>query len=461
MSTSSSTTSASLSALSAEELAGWVDRALDAADGMLFTATPREELAEIGRWQRLKDQAFAGQLRSIVAAYNRPTSQQRFFAGDEVGLAIGATSTTGGMLVMFACQVAELPGLLEAVEAGVLTERHLRAVMCELDKVELTLEQRQAVVLVLLARYDGEAPGELAKLVRRLILTVDRAAAKSRQDKATRGRQVRAYADVDGQGVIHARGPLEQIAAIKEHLRQQLTGLSWEEGDTRTSEQREYDLFVQLLTTGTVTGDEPMPGCGVQVIVPFHTAAGGELELAEIAGYGPTLPSTARDLLGRCQTITQVAVDEDGVVIGVGKPMPGPAARAESGRIDPTRTESTRTESTPSVDEALCAALTALRCPPPARPLSTDAYRPTESIRELVKARDRTCVFPGCHRRVTDLDHRFPWPLGPTSVLNLQLLCRHHHQAKQAVFTVELTPDGDYRWTTRGGWPFLRRRQGY
>jgi hypothetical protein len=39
-------------------------------------------------------------------------------------------------------------------------------------------------------------------------------------------------------------------------------------------------------------------------------------------------------------------------------------------------------------------------------------------------------------------------------------LCRRHHRAKQAVFTVELI-DRDYRWTTRGGWQFWRRHQGY
>ena len=72
-------------------------------------------------------------------------------------------------------------------------------------------------------------------------------------------------------------------------------------------------------------------------------------------------------------------------------------------------------------------------------------------------------MFPGCHRPAaqTDKDHRIPWPQGRTDSGNLQCLCRHHHRAKQAVFTVELSPDGDYRWTTRGGWQFTRRHQGY
>ncbi|MDX6214693.1 MAG: hypothetical protein QOG99_277, partial [Frankiales bacterium] len=48
-------------ALGPEALAALLDRTLDDSLGMLFTATPREELDEIGRFQRLQDQAWAGQ----------------------------------------------------------------------------------------------------------------------------------------------------------------------------------------------------------------------------------------------------------------------------------------------------------------------------------------------------------------------------------------------------------------
>src|SRR3954470_20936305 len=114
-------------AMSPEQLAAFVDRSQSRTEGLLFTATPVEELEAIGRWQQLKDQAFAGQVREIVAAYNRASSEEREFAGDEVGLAIGATSTTGGNLVAQALAITELPGLLEAVESGQLTERHVHA----------------------------------------------------------------------------------------------------------------------------------------------------------------------------------------------------------------------------------------------------------------------------------------------------------------------------------------------
>ncbi|MCU1674723.1 MAG: hypothetical protein JWN77_2836, partial [Frankiales bacterium] len=181
---------------------------------------------------------------------------------------MGATSTTGSNLLGQALAVAELPGLLEAVEAGVLTERHVLAVLRELDKVALDLEQRQAVVLVMLARYAGQAPGELARLVARLVVQVDRAAAAARDQLAARERHVRFSPDVDGQAVVTARGPAGQIAMIRAALDASLGDAAPE--DERTQAAREFDLFVDLLTGGAQAGSWT-----AQVVVPFSTATGG------------------------------------------------------------------------------------------------------------------------------------------------------------------------------------------
>ena len=283
-------------AMSPEKLAAWVDRSVSRADGMLFTATPTEELDAIGRWQQLKDRAFVGMMRDIVAAHNRASREEREFAADEVGLAVGATSTTGGNLVAQALALAALPGLLEAVDAGHLTERHALAVLGELDRVSLTLEQRQAVVLVMLARYTGQAPGDLGRLVARLIVQVDRAAAAARDAKATAGRKIWTSRDVDGQALLLARGPAAAIAAIRASLEATLPADA-EPGDERLRDAREFDLFVDLLTGGAEAGSWQ-----AEVIVPFSVTEGGDLELAEIPGLGPILPSTARDLLEQADT---------------------------------------------------------------------------------------------------------------------------------------------------------------
>jgi len=65
--------------------------------------------------------------------------------------------------------------------------------------------------------------------------------------------------------------------------------------------------------------------------------------------------------------------------------------------------------------------------------LRTDAYAPTDRLREQVILTCPTCVFPGCGRtaRTCDLDHITPWHKGgKTESSNLAPLCRLHHRLK-------------------------------
>jgi hypothetical protein len=63
-----------------------------------------------------------------------------------------------------------------------------------------------------------------------------------------------------------------------------------------------------------------------------------------------------------------------------------------------------------------------------------DTYRPSAKMRAFLAARDRTCGFPGCHRRAQDCDcdHviNHTMPNGQTIAINLGPLCRQHHNAK-------------------------------
>ncbi|MFN2524254.1 MAG: HNH endonuclease signature motif containing protein, partial [Mycobacteriales bacterium] len=267
------------------------------------------------------------------------------------------------------------------------------------------------------------------------------------------------------QAVVTARGPAAQIAAIRAALDATLPDEA-EDGDDRSRQAREFDLFVDLLTGGA------QAGCWhAEVVVPFSTAAGGELELAEIPGLGPILPSTARDLLDRCEEVSQLAVDQDGQVIAVGDPMHRPQPRQQAREADPEPDAELEPEppapepepEPPPSDAWLTAALAAMAAAPMLRELTGTAYRFPPRLRRFLEARDRTCVFPGCNRPAqrTDKDHRVAWPLGSTSADNGQCLCRHHHRAKHTVFTVTRDPDGSYRWTSRGGWEFRREPKGF
>jgi hypothetical protein len=458
-------------AMTDERLAALVDREIAQHESMLFTLTPREELDAIGRAQQLADQAWVQGVRAIVAAHSRSCVEDREFAADEIGLALGVGFKTAQTILAEALGVAGLPGMLEAVHAGMLSQRHALAVLRTLDEVPtLAGEHRRAISMIVIARLVAQTPRELAQLTRRLILTVDLAAAQARKDAATGKRKVLLWPVADGQGVLQSRGPLERLAAVRASMRQWLLDNPKAADDPRSEAEREFDLFVALLTGGAEAGSWQ-----AAIVVPFTTAAGEDLELAEIPGLGPILPSTARELLEDAEW-TQVAVDTDGAVIAVSDPIPAPkqaapeqARSSESSAFRPTAptpTAPTPTAPTARTRENWELSLAQLMSTPPKQrffpeQLSSAAYTTPARLRRYLQARDRTCVFPGCHRRITDVDHRIPWPLGPTAHWNLQLLCRHHHRGKQAVFTVELTDDGDYLWTTRGGWQFLRHRQGY
>ena len=68
-------------------------------------------------------------------------------------------------------------------------------------------------------------------------------------------------------------------------------------------------------------------------------------------------------------------------------------------------------------------------------------------IKRALRARDKSCVFPGCHHtRFVDAHHIEHWSAGgETSLENLMLLCSHHHQlVHEGGFNIER--DYQNRW---------------
>ena len=77
----------------------------------------------------------------------------------------------------------------------------------------------------------------------------------------------------------------------------------------------------------------------------------------------------------------------------------------------------------------------------------------TPTIRQALHARDQGCVFPGCNRPAADCDahHIVPWQQGgATSLANLCLLCKHHHNLLEPdarrpsvlQWQIRISPDG-------------------
>lgn len=189
---------------------------------------------------------------------------------------------------------------------------------------------------------------------------------------------------------------------------------------------------------------EPGPVAGAPSAVPGSGEPGPPRRRAprdgvpELVGSGPVDPVLLSDLLGNAAglplglgpvRLRRLLTDRHGQVLAVD-------ARAGAVPLGPP-------------GEVLRRLTADLPAPPPA----IDRYRPTAAQASVVRARDPRCCFPGCPRPSArcDLDHRRPYPAGPTDVGNLHPLCRHHHQLKQDGFAPTRARDGTTTWTTPRG----------
>jgi hypothetical protein len=95
----------------------------------------------------------------------------------------------------------------------------------------------------------------------------------------------------------------------------------------------------------------------------------------------------------------------------------------------------------------------------------TSGYRPPNLLCDLIRARNRTCTFPGCRRPATscDLDHTIPYHHGgPTCPCNLAPACRKHHQVKQAPgWTLRQPEPGTLVWAAPHGRTYTVRPDPY
>lgn len=174
-----------------------------------------------------------------------------------------------------------------------------------------------------------------------------------------------------------------------------------EDGDPRNTHQRALDMLTAWLLTGkSVNGIETEAHIGI--LVPETTLAG---------------------------TSDQPAISRDGRAV-----IPGPHIRdmlriqsngltwyelGTSAEPDDPLEEQPHQES--AHGENILAFRSVGRFPPP-------------RLRTALLFRDGVCVAAGCQTaaELCDIDHITPWPHGPTTADNLQVLCRRHHRLKTA-----------------------------
>lgn len=408
------------------------------------------------------------------------------WVGDDLALLMRVHPQTGAALVTKASLARRLPGLMQAWKAQEITDRHVLAVCDEVVRwapddeavqgrvVELALVRTRAWVAAGRDRL-WPAPGELRRRVRAAALVLDASATEQAKRSAADRRGVQCYPSGVGEGTVLLRGPEAQAAWMRAGIEARAAALHALPGNERTLEQCRFDAAYELLcadadhtepgqpSTVPTTGPDGLPavirprGVAMQVTCPVSVAQGGDLELAEIEGYGPILPSTARDLLAMAEHLQTIAVDsETGAVVQVSDRTPVPLPELDPADIgSPTKVSQALLETASTQLEWLLAASLQRRL----QTLSTDGYRPHRRLSRHVKARDRYCTFPNCPYPAgqCDLDHAIPHPQGPTDETNLHSPCRHHHRGKQAYFTVRIDPQTrDVIWTTPDGRTYRR-----
>jgi len=313
-----------------------------------------------------------------------------------------------------AALVNDLPATMTALCAGDIGYRQAQTMV---DNVAtLTDEDRAELEQLALPRAAESTPAAFDRRVRALRDSIDPGSAAPRHSRAVADRRVDCTGSRDGVAWLSAYLPAVQAVAIFSRLTDAARALQATD-EPRTLDQLRADLVGEALLDGS--GHSRSDDLGelaalkrirprVLVTVPVLTLLGRGDELANLDGYGPIDPETAKQLTAEAPSLTRLLTHpETGAVLSVGRRK----------------------------------------------------YRISADLRAWLRVRDGTCRFPGCGRSAgsCDLDHTVDWHYGgATAWHNLAHLCPKHHRLKHvggwSVTQTNAGPDaGELTWTAPSG----------
>ncbi|MHA7275672.1 HNH endonuclease [Arthrobacter sp. Hz1] len=313
--------------------------------------------------------------------------------------------------------VLDLPKTLHCLGRGMISVRQAQLIADE--ALFLPAEVLPGFEDQVLARGAHLTPPRLRATCHRVRERLHPESSTTRKAAAALDRHVEVTPAHDGMAWLSAYLPAEQACVIEHRLTFTARALQ-NPSESRTLTQLKADVFSDLLThhcpptesthhddadadgaggaaDGRAgTGDTGGAGGGgglvdlasvkgvqpvVFVTVPVLTLLGGDGP-ADLEGYGPIDPDTARQLAAHAPGFIRILTHpETGTVLSVGR----------------------------------------------------DRYKVPQGLRTTILVRDKTCLHPGCNRPAPacDIDHTIPWHQGgTTSYDNLAALCRRHHMLK-------------------------------
>jgi hypothetical protein len=234
---------------------------------------------------------------------------------------------------------------------------------------------------------------ELRAWLKRFVARIEPEGFNARADEARRERRVEVAHDDDGMGWLSIYGPSFAIAAADNRLTAGAKELAADPEDERTMAQRRADLAMEWLLSSQHA--PASLNIDVALMLPATAMTGSSGQPAESADGQWGIPSSwAMDEFIRHSPFWHRMI------------------------IDP-------------VSQDILASEYVGRFAP-------------DTLARAIAFRDRTCRAPGCCKPAarSDMDHRQPWPEGPTSGDNIWALCRKHHNLKGHRVLEWQTPDG-------------------
>ncbi|MCC9198477.1 DUF222 domain-containing protein [Arthrobacter sp. zg-Y820] len=420
------------------------------------TGTVLARLNHLSRWVQAQQARVLSRLQTVyedetLSVTGLRDAEMAFsLAAEEAATILGVPAGTGKALMSQAGDLCTRnTATLKALESGQISYGH----------AETLVEQCVGVVPAELPGFEAELLGMAAGQTRtQFRVKAHRLREKyypetivQRQATAFEQRTVWVRPEPDGMSWISALLPAEKAQAIFTQLSVAARG-EQAAGDTRTVDQLRTDILADLLgghehecgdecRNGGGTGAGGKKGKGrrkgsgsgrgassegkgsgsgkgfgscrighgprarteILVLINAETLFGADDQPAELNGYGPISPVTARRMAREAMKWTPVERDPDTEeILRVGKRRKVP-----------------------------------------------------DGLKRVLRVRDGTCRFPGCRTNavISEIDHTKPWAQGgPTDHDNLEHLCRRHHMFKTEGFWKARQPrPGVIEWTSPGG----------
>jgi hypothetical protein len=444
-----------------EMLAGFAAKAYDGGLGRLSDNELVGLLCasrRLSSWQAAVELGVVAELDSRRrASAERPGSSR---VGEQVSAEIAAALTLTGRsadaLLCLARDLGRLPAVSVALFAGRIDRARAAVFAAELAAVSDTVAT--PIVMVLIGAAAGMTTGQLRAELKALVLMFEPDAVRRRAEQGRDQSRVETWQETSGNwGIAGRELPAADAITADKRLTAIARGLK-DAGADGDLDQLRAAVFVALLTgrdpqtllppgaPGLAGQPVLTPSAGltgsVNLVMPLATWLGSSDAPGEVAGLGPVDAGTCRDLAGRLATgpgtrwcVTLTNADDR-------------AAAHACARDGPERPPAWRCWLASLKFERLERGECGHR-------REGQAYRPSRTLRHLIKIRHRTCAHPGCRRPAQDcdLDHTTPYDQGGrTCECNLSPLCRRHHQIKQAPGWHLLQPEpGTLIWTTPNG----------